>query len=166
MATAAVARDSLDGLELGLCSMLVLVGLRLVAVVSVVGGGEGDGGLGQGAGLEDAAAVISGAVVVEALADDLAAFDDDTAMAIVERREMGLLDTEIEVEIRLHGCLVWCWLIWQGFRQCWSEVLGTVGPIVGLASVSSKKCCRTGALVLTERRETSSRIVGVALAKV
>lgn len=105
VATAAVARNSLDGLELGLCSMLVLVGLRLVAGVGggVVGGGEGEGGLGQGTGLEDAAAVVSGAVVVEALADDLAAFDDDTAMAIVERREMGLLDTEIEVEIRLHG---------------------------------------------------------------
>lgn len=101
VAAAAVARDGLDGPELGLGSVALLHLERSRVRVLV---DEGGGGLWQDAGLEDAATIVSGAVVVEALADDLAALDDNGPMAVVERRQTGLLDAEIEVRIGLHYC--------------------------------------------------------------
>lgn len=76
-ATAAASDDALDSLE----AALQLGRLRLAGLVV-----EGGDRLGQDAGLQDGATVVAGAVVVVALADDLATFDDDAAMAVVERR--------------------------------------------------------------------------------
>ena len=42
----------------------------------------------------EGAAIEAGTVVIEALADDFAAADDDAAMAVVERRLGGLLEAE------------------------------------------------------------------------
>lgn len=101
MATAAIARESLDGLKLGLGlgRVSILMTLVWLGPATVV---KGEDSFGQGAGLEDAAAVIAGAIVIEALADDLATLDDDTTVAVVQGREVGLLDAEVEVRIGLH----------------------------------------------------------------
>ena len=55
----------------------------------------------QVAGLESAA-IKARTIVVETLTDHLAAFDDDTAMALTEGRELGLLETQTEVIVKLH----------------------------------------------------------------
>ena len=85
------AGDVLEGFE------VLLAGGRRVGQRRGVAGG-------QAAGLEDAA-VVAGAIVVEALADDLASLDDDATVAEVERREGGLLEAEIEVVVGLHFAL-------------------------------------------------------------
>lgn len=93
---AAVANDALNGLE----SILGLGRLRFIRADI-----EGGGGLGQDTSLQDRSALIAWAVVVEALADDLATLDDDTAMSVTERGQSSLLQTEVHVLIGLHCCL-------------------------------------------------------------
>lgn len=94
--TAAVANDALNGLE----AVLRLGRLRFIRVDI-----EGGGGLGQDTGLQDGSTLITRAVVVEALADDLATLDDDATMSVVERRQGSLLQTEIHILVGLHCCL-------------------------------------------------------------
>lgn len=50
----------------------------------------------------ESAAVETRAVVVVALADDLSAAHDDTAVAVVERRFCSLLEAKRQVIVRLH----------------------------------------------------------------
>lgn len=47
-------------------------------------------------------AVEAWAVVIEALANDLAAADNNCTMAVVERRLGSLLEAEIQIVVRLH----------------------------------------------------------------
>ena len=59
----------------------------------------------------ECAAIETRTIVVVALTDDLATAHNDTAVAIVQRRLGGLLETKREVVVRLHfvvslGCLV------------------------------------------------------------
>lgn len=105
VAAATMSSDGLDRLELHFGCMILQLGLgqARVLVRRQALNGTGDR-LWQDAGLEDAAAVISWAVVVETLADDFAAFDYDRTVAVVEGRQTRLLDTKIEVRIGLHCC--------------------------------------------------------------
>lgn len=93
MTTSAVADDALDRLEVA----LVLWRVRLVRL-------DVGRSLGQDPGLQDAAAVISRATIVEALADDLASLDDDAAMAVVKSGQGSLVKTKIQILIGLHCC--------------------------------------------------------------
>jgi len=47
-------------------------------------------------------AIVARAVVVEALPDNLAALDNDAAVAMMQRRLRGLLEAEIHVLVDLH----------------------------------------------------------------
>lgn len=93
MATSAVSTDALDRLEVP----LVLQRIRLVRL-------DTGRSLGQDAGLQDAAAIVPWATIVEALADDLASLDDDAAMAVVEGGQGSLVKTKIQILIGLHCC--------------------------------------------------------------
>lgn len=93
VATSAVADDALDRLEVA----LVLWRIRLVRL-------DVGRSLWQGPGLQDAAAVVTGATIVEALADDLASLDDDAAMAVVKSGQGSLVKTKIQILIGLHCC--------------------------------------------------------------
>lgn len=93
VATSAVANDALDRLEVA----LVLGRVRLVRL-------DVGHSLWQDAGLQDAAAVISRATIVEALADDLASLDDNAAMAVMEGGLGSLLEAKIQVLVSLHCC--------------------------------------------------------------
>lgn len=46
--------------------------------------------------------IETGPVVIEAVSDDLAAAHNDRAMAVVERRLVGLLNAQVEVVVGLH----------------------------------------------------------------
>jgi hypothetical protein len=64
----------------------------------------------------ECAAIETRAVVVVALADNLATAHNDTTVAIVQRRFGGLLEAKREVVVRLHvavsfGLFVW-WICW------------------------------------------------------
>lgn len=50
----------------------------------------------------EGAAVIAGPVVIETVADDFAALDNDAAVAVKERRLGGLLEAEIQIVVVLH----------------------------------------------------------------
>lgn len=105
VAAAAVARDGLNGLELDSVGLQLGLGRLRILVERRRDVRDDNGGrsrLGQDAGLEDAATFVARTVIIEALADDLAALDDDGSMAVVKRRQTGLLDTEIEIRIGLH----------------------------------------------------------------
>lgn len=93
MAASAVANDTLDRLEV----TLWLGRIRLVRLVA-------DRRLWQDARLQDAATIVSRTAIVEALADDLASFDDNAAMAVVERGQGSLLKTKIQILVSLHCC--------------------------------------------------------------
>ena len=73
---------------------------RLVLAL-VLGLVNGEGLAGQVASLQSTA-VKAGTVIVETLADHLAALDDDAAMTLTQGRELGLLDTQTEVIVELH----------------------------------------------------------------
>lgn len=94
------ARCTADGLE----SREVALGAGRILCSAMGVGGERRGARGEATGLESAA-IVAGAVIIEALADDLAALDDNAAVAEVEGRERGLLETEIEIVVRLHFVL-------------------------------------------------------------
>lgn len=64
-------------------------------------GGAVEGAVGDAAVLEGAT-VETWAVVIVALTDNLAATNDDAAMAVVERGLGGLLKAKSEVLVRLH----------------------------------------------------------------
>lgn len=91
MTTSAVADDVLDSLKV----TLALGRIRLVRL------GTGRC-LGQDASLQDAAAVVSRATIVEALADDLASLDDDAAMAVMKSGQGSLVKTKIQILVGLH----------------------------------------------------------------
>lgn len=93
MSTSTVADNAFDRLEVA----LVLWRVRLVRL-------DVGRSLGQDSGLQDAAAVVSRATVVEALADDLASLDDDASMAVVKSGQGSLVKTEIQILIGLHCC--------------------------------------------------------------
>jgi len=50
----------------------------------------------------ECAAVEPGTIVIVALSDDLAAANDNAAMAVVERRLSGLLEAEGQIVVGLH----------------------------------------------------------------
>lgn len=85
---AAAAADALKGGEAGRCRY-TLAGFH----------GEGRG---RELACFEGAAVIAGAMVVEALAHDFAALDNDAAVAVEERRLGRLLEAEIQVVVVLH----------------------------------------------------------------
>lgn len=93
VAASAVANDALDSLEVA----LVLGRVRLVRL-------DVGHSLGHYAALQDAAAVVSRAAIVEALADDLASLDDNAAMAVVEGGLGSLVKAKIQVLVSLHCC--------------------------------------------------------------
>lgn len=98
VAAATVTSDGLDRLELHLGRVVIQLELGQVRVLVERQAVDGRGDrLWQDAGFENATAIIAWAVIVEALADDLASFDYNGSMAVVERRQTGLLDTKIEV---------------------------------------------------------------------
>lgn len=47
-------------------------------------------------------AIVAGSIVVESLADDLAALHDDAAVAEAERGERCLLQAQVQVIVRPH----------------------------------------------------------------
>ena len=129
VATSAVANDALDRLEVA----LVLRRIRLARL-------DIGGNLGQDASLQDAAAVVSRATIVEALADDLSSLDDDAAMAIVKSGQRGLVKTKIQILVGLHCCglrfavaitalgidrVVVAWAMGDG--RCWNLTIGDLG---------------------------------------
>ena len=89
-----------------------LVLLTLLQLGLHLGEGSSIEGTACNAAMLECAAIETRAVVVVALADDLATAHDDTAVAIVQRRISGLLEAKREVVVRLHvavsflGCLV------------------------------------------------------------
>lgn len=91
MTTSKVANDALDSLKVA----LVLGRNRLVRL------GTGRC-LGQDASLQDAAAVVSRATIVKALADDLSSLDDDAAMAVMKSGQDSLVKTKIQILVGLH----------------------------------------------------------------
>lgn len=93
MATSAVANNTLDCLE-------VAPALGRIRLVRLDVGRR----LGQDTGLQDAAAIVPRATIVEALADDLASLDDDAAMAIVKSGQGSLVKTKVQILIGLHCC--------------------------------------------------------------
>lgn len=103
---AAHAGDGLEGDEVAggggglvLPLLLLLLLLRLLLVVRERAAREcGHGELARLQG----AAVVAAAVVVEAVADHLAALDDDAAVAVLERGAEGLLQAQVLVIVRLH----------------------------------------------------------------
>lgn len=105
VSTATVTSDGLDRLELHLGRVVLQLELGQVRVLIVQQPVDGSGDrLWQNAGLQDATAVIAWAVIVKALANDFTSFDYNRTMAVMERRQTGLLDTKIKVRIRLHYC--------------------------------------------------------------
>lgn len=70
-------------------------------VLRQAGGPGGAGAVLDAAGLEGAA-VVAGAVVIEALADDLTSLDDDAAVTVAKGGESRLLQTKIHVPVSLH----------------------------------------------------------------
>lgn len=81
--------------------LLALLQLRL----HICQGGSIESAVCDAAVLENSA-VEAGTIIVVTLANDLAAANDDTAMAVVEGRFGGLLEAKREVIVRLHcDCL-------------------------------------------------------------
>ena len=90
------------GIGLALAGEHVLEGLEGRLDLSLVLGlVDGEGLAGQVTGLESAA-IETGAVIIETLADHLASLYDDATMALTEGGELGLLKTQTEVIVKLH----------------------------------------------------------------
>lgn len=100
-ATTSYTIGALQRRERGWGGTIRPIGLRLSLELRRMDGVEGEGGGRETAGLESAA-VISRAIIVESLADDLAALDDDGAMTEAQRGLGGLVEAEVEVQISLH----------------------------------------------------------------
>ena len=96
----AAARAALEGYE-GACAARSVGQLRLGLSLGRDGVLERERAGREAAGLERAA-IVAGAVVVEALPDNLAALDNDAAVAMMQRRLRGLLEAEIHVLVDLH----------------------------------------------------------------
>ena len=87
-------------------SLLVLLLFRLILLLLQLLLQVGDrrpieGAVSNPAMLEGAA-IEARAIVVESLANDLAATNDDTAVTVVQRRLGGLLEAESQIVIGLH----------------------------------------------------------------
>jgi len=83
--------------------------LRLVALALEVGHGvaEGERCRGQTAGLE-CASIKTWAIIVEALANDFATLDDNTAVTVMQGGKGSLLEAKVQVLIVLHiGDVSW-----------------------------------------------------------
>ena len=78
------------------------VRLALLQLFLHVGKGRAVEGAAGDSSMLQRAAVESWAVVVVALADDLASTHDDAAVAVVERRFRGLLEAQRQIIVRLH----------------------------------------------------------------
>lgn len=81
--------------------VLLLLVLFLQLVLQLLDGVAIEGALGDLAVLQTAS-IEAGLVVVVAVADDLAAANDDGAMAVVERRLGSLLEAERQIIVGLH----------------------------------------------------------------
>lgn len=87
-----------DGLERLEAAVVLALWLQLVQLVQLV---QGERLARQSAGLQSPT-VEPRAVVIESLADHLAALDDNAAVAVVQRRELSLLEAQVEVSVSLH----------------------------------------------------------------
>lgn len=104
MGTAAVAHflKSHKPLDLRLLLLLVLLSLALLELHLHVDQGRTIERAVCDTAMLESAAIVSRAVVVVALANDLTTANDDTSMAIVEWRFRCLLKAEREVIVRFH----------------------------------------------------------------
>lgn len=102
MVSATCAFEGDEGLLLRLLLLLfVLLLLQLLFQLHhcwSIQGTVGDTAMLEGSTIE------TRAVIIVALSDHLPTADDDTSMAVVERRLGGLLEAKREILIRLHFC--------------------------------------------------------------